>query len=674
MATTKNRRLSLRALGGRLGDQWERDRRETLFLMGAILMTMLAQLPHLPWWTSAGFLLLFIWRLGLILSGRALPGTAVRLVAAIAATAAVYAHYHTLIGRDAGVALLTMFLGLKMMEMRARRDLFVVLFICFFLLLTTFFHSQSILTSVSCLAAVLSLVATMVTMQFGEREFSISRRFKLAALITLQAVPIAVALFVLFPRLDAPLWGLQNESRGARTGMSDSMSPGNIAQLSKSEEVAFRVLFATPRPRESQLYWRGPVFGDFDGRTWRQLSKPIVPPPRIEIQTTEKAAKVRYALTLEPTNRQWLFALDAPLRVEHLPQQLVLLGPDMEAVMREPIVERIRFEAQAVLDYSLGMNETATTLRNWLTLPPGFNPKTLALAIDWRAQENEPSKLVSKALTMFNQEPYRYTLNAPLLGKDTADDFLFNTRAGFCEHYASAFVVLMRALDIPARVVTGYQGGELTSVDGYWVVRQADAHAWAEVWLAGRGWVRIDPVNAVAPQRIERGSASVRNSADFELESGPQALLRTWKLNVDALSNAWNQWVLSYDNNKQQQLIGKLGLSNDNWRDMAGLLAGVLTLLIGGAALTTLHPSRPKNPIERWYDEFCERLGAVGLARAPHETTAKFIERVSFGLDAQQLTDARRIMALYNSLRYASDGSDSQAVRQLRTMVSRFKP
>jgi protein-glutamine gamma-glutamyltransferase len=672
MAGTLSKRLSLRAIGGRMGDQWERDRRETLFLMGAILMTMLAQLPHLPWWTSAGFMLLFIWRLGLVLSGRALPGAAVRLVAAVAATAAVYAHYHTLIGRDAGVALLTMFLGLKMMEMRARRDLFVVLFICFFLLLTTFFNSQSLLTSGVCMAAVVTLIATMVTMQFGQHELAIARRFKLAAVMLVQAVPIAIALFVLFPRLNAPLWGLPNESHAARTGMSDSMAPGNIAQLSKSSEVAFRVLFTTPRPRESQLYWRGPVLGDFDGRTWRPLSNPLVKPPRAQFQFDGAAKQVKYALTVEPSNQQWLFALDAPVKVDKLAPQLVQLGSAMELLAREPIVERVRYEAESVLDYSLGLNESELTLRNWLALPAGFNPQTLGLASKWREQTDDPQTMVTKALKLFNEEPFHYTLNAPLLGKHSVDDFLFKTRAGFCEHYASSFVMLMRALDVPARVVTGYQGGQLNPVDNYWVVRQADAHAWAEVWIAKRGWVRVDPVAAVAPQRIENGSMD--GLADFATDAGPEAWIQSWKLNIDALTNAWNQWVLSYDNNKQQQLIGKLGLSNDNWRDMAGLLAGVLTLLIGAAALITLHPRRPKNPIERWYDEFCERLGAVGLARAPHESAAMFIERVSLGLDATQLTDARRIMAIYNALRYASDGSDLAAIRTLRTLVSRFRP
>lgn len=677
MSTTARPRglqYSLRVLGGRLGEQWERDRRDTLFLMGSIILTVATHFPHLPLWTTAAFLVFFLWRLGLVLSGRAMPPASVRWIAAIACTAGVYAQFDTLLGRDPGVMLLALFLGLKLMEMRARRDLFVVLFLCFFLLLTTFFYSQTPLTAVMAVAAVTMLVTTMLTMQFGQREVAIPARIGAAGVLLLQAVPIAAALFVLFPRVQGPLWGLPEEGHTARTGLSESMEPGNIAKLSKSDEVAFRVRFESARPAESKMYWRGPVLGSFDGRTWRQLAKPIVPLPRIEVRTAENANRVRYALTLEPTNRPWLLALEAPLRIDGLPPGMVALGNDMQLVSRETMAGRVRYEVSSVLDYELGLNETELSLRNWLSLPEGFNPKTLEMAQAWRNETQEPAALLRRAMTMFNREPFVYTLEPPLLGRNSVDDFLFSTRSGFCEHYANALVVLMRALDIPARVVTGYQGGELNPVDNYWVVRQADAHAWAEVWLAGRGWVRVDPVTAVAPERIDRGARALREFDDLEQSDGRRSWTKMLRLNLDALSNAWNQWFLSYDSNRQQNLLAWLGFSFNDWREMAALLAGTLTLLVGIAALVTLRPNVSRDPIERSYRDFCERLAAVGLVRAPHETADRYIERVAPGLDPGQLLAARHIVGQYNALRYGTDGTDTAAIQNLRQLIQQFKP
>lgn len=665
---------SWRALGGRLGEQWERDRRDTLFLMGSIILTAATHFPHLPWWATVAFLLFFFWRLGLVLSGRAMPPSLVRWVAAIACTAGVYAHYDTLLGRDPGVVLLALFLGLKLMEMRARRDLYVVLFLCFFLLLTTFFYSQTPLTAVLCSAAVLMLVATMVTMQFGLKEAPISDRVKTASQLLMQAVPIAAALFILFPRIQAPLWGLPDDAYGAKTGLSDSMEPGNIARLAKSDQVAFRVLFQDPRPASAKMYWRGPVLGDFDGRTWRPVAMPKAAFPQLEIRVKESEQKLRYSLTLEPNNRTWLMALEAPLKVDGLSAGLAQLNPDLQLVSRETLAGRIRYDLESVLNFEFGLNETPQSLQNWLGLPADFNPKTLALAHEWRAQTNDPAALVGKAMTLFGQAPFRYTLDAPLLGRNSVDDFLFRTRSGFCEHYANALVVLMRAMRIPARVVTGYQGGELNPVDNYWVVRQADAHAWAEVWLPNRGWVRVDPVTAIAPERIDRGSGGGREYGAAGDVADASDWLKSLRLNADALSNAWNQWILSYDSNKQQKLMSRFGFSFTDWREMAALLAGALTVLIGIAALMTLRPKLPRDPVDRWYREFCDRLSAVGLVRAPHETADRYLERISPGLDGPQLRAARTIVGLYNSLRYGSEGSDAQAIGLLRRQVTEFKP
>jgi transglutaminase-like putative cysteine protease len=595
-------------------------------------------------------------------------------VASLACAAAVFAHYGTLLGREPGVALLVLFLGLKLMEMRARRDLFVVIFLCFFLLLTAFFHSQSMLTGALTALAVLALLAAMLTMQFGEREQPVARRFRTAGTLLLQAMPIAVLLFLLFPRVQGPLWGLPDDARSGGTGLSESMSPGQISNLTQSEAIAFRVLFEDDAPPPAGMYWRGPVFGEFDGRTWKPLGRTGAPLPLASVQG-DPASTLRYTVTLEPNDRPWLFALEAPVRVDQLPSGGALLMPDMLLMSRVPVTQRLRYRLESQTDYRFGLNETPESLRNWLRLPEGFNPRTRELARRWREEASPadaPQAHLQRALAMFGSPPFRYTLRPPLLGRDGVDEFLFESRAGFCEHYAGALVVLMRELGIPARVVTGYQGAERNPVDGYWVVRQADAHAWAEVWLEGRGWVRVDPTAAIAPERIERGSRAFRPAGQVAGLDLP--LLDSLRFNFEALGNAWSQWVLSYDHARQRRLLERLGFDLD-WQGLIGLLAAGLALLIGGVALLTLHPRRAKDPVERCYAEFCQRLAAAGVDRAPHETSHRLLERAERSLPPEAAERARAIVALYNLLRYGSDApARGERVRHLRSLVHAFRP
>jgi len=589
-------RLSLRALGGRLGAQWERERRDTLFLMLPVFVAVLPHFGWMPWWVGAGFVLLFAWRLGLLFSGRWLPRASVRWAGAIAAAAAVWAHYDTLVGREPGVALLILFLGLKLMEMRARRDLFVVIFLSLFLLLAAFLHSQSIGTAAVVGLALAGLLAAMLTMQYQRQEAPIRQRLKTVGILLLQALPVAAVLFVLFPRPAGTLWGMQSDTQRASTGLSDSMTPGAISDLGESTAVAFRVQFEGETPPTAQLYWRGPVFGDFDGATWRALKRPIVPQPAPQVRFS-RDVRIAYAITQEPSSRPWMFPLEMPIEIEPPPGLRVSLTADLQLVASAPLDARARYRAESSTQWQAGLNETRNSLQNWLELPAGFNPRTLALAAQWRAetlaadsvggrtpQRGEVDlRLIERALAMFRQQPFRYTLQPPLLGRHSVDDFLFETRSGFCEHYAGAFVVLMRALDVPARIVTGYQGGERNPVDGWWLVRQADAHAWAEVWLDGRGWTRVDPTAAVAPERIERG---VRLEPGFAGVPGldlAKPLLATLRFRFDALANAWNQWLLSYDRGRQARLLERLGLTADDWRAIAGLLALSLTAIVGAS-------------------------------------------------------------------------------------------
>ncbi len=670
--------FSMRVMGGTLGGVWERERRDTLFLLGAIALAVAPQLFYLPLWCAAGFCVLFLWRTGLVFSGRPLPGRLMSLAAAAACTAGVLAQYGTLFGREAGVALLVLFLGLKLMEIRARRDHFVVVFLCFFVLVTGFFESQSIFSAAASLLAVVGLLATLLTMQFGQREVSLRRRLTTVGVILLQALPLAAALFVLFPRINGPLWGLPSDAHSGSTGMSDTMSPGQISDLANNDDVAFRVQFEGRAPAQSQMYWRGPTLGHFDGKVWRAVRADIGPRPAAQATLPEGGTALHYRTTLEPHSGRWLFALDVPASVPNASDLAVSVSPDFDMLAADPLTTRTRFNASARLDASIGLNETPLSLQNWLQLPPGYHRRTLELASRWRNEETDNGALVKRALSMFREADFRYTLTPPLLEDNSVDRFLFETRAGFCEHYASAFVVLMRALDIPARVVTGYQGGEANPADDYWIVRQSDAHAWAEVWLAGKGWVRIDPTNSVAPERIEKGSAALNRQRGIANDGLPSladlALYRQLRFSIDAFSHGWNQWVLSYDRSRQKSLLSSIGLDSTQPQEIAAALGVVLALVIAGVALTTLRPQIKRDAVESAYDIFCARVAAIGAPRLQAETASRYLERIDPLLEPDDADLAREIVQTYSQLRYDPDTSSPERVRDLQRLVKAFKP
>ena len=670
--------FSMRVMGGTLGGVWERDRRDTLFLLGAIALAIGPQLFNLPLWCAAGFAVLFLWRTGLLFSGRPLPGKALSIAAAAACTAGVLAQYGTLFGREAGVALLVLFLGLKLMEMRARRDHFIVIFLSFFVLVTGFFESQSIFAAALSLIAVTGLLTALLTMQFGQREVSLRQRLTTVGVMLLQALPLAAALFVLFPRINGPLWGLPSDAHSGSTGMSDTMSPGQISELANNDDVAFRVQFEGRAPAQSQMYWRGPTLGHFDGKVWRAVRADIGPRPAPQATLPEDGTALRYQTTLEPHSGRWLFALDVPASLPSAPGLAVAASPDFDMLAADPVSTRTRFDATARLDASIGLNENPLSLQNWVQLPPGHHRRTLELASRWRNEEADNNALVKRALSMFHDADFRYTLNPPLLEDNPVDRFLFETRAGFCEHYASAFVVLMRALDIPARVVTGYQGGEANPADNYWIVRQSDAHAWAEVWLEGKGWVRIDPTNAVAPERIEKGSSALNRQRGLGRDGLPSLadldLYRQLRFSIDAFSHGWNQWVLTYDRSRQQSLLGSIGLDSTQPQEIAAALGVVLALAIAGVALTTLRPQVKRDEVELAYDLFCARVAAIGAPRLQAETASRYLERIDPLLEPDDADLAREIVETYSQLRYDPDTSSPKRVRDLQRLVKTFKP
>ena len=653
-----------------------RDKAHMLMLLGACLLVLLPHLLHVSGTIAGGVLGLMGWRGWIVFSGRRLPPRWLLMPVALAAMAGIWSSFHTFFGRDAGVAMLTFLLVLKLLEMHARRDMFVVLYLSFFLLLTSFFYSQTIGTAVLMTCALVALLTAHIGFQYAGVVPPLKRRVRLPLTIVSLALPLMLVLFFLFPRIQGPLWGLPGDANSGRSGLSESMSPGTISDLALSDDIAFRAKFIDPVPPQPQLYWRAAVLGHYDGRSWTANAARSLPAEAIQI--ARGSAPTRYDITMEPTGRHWLYALDVPLIAPSVPGQRITRSNTFELLTRQPISERLRYEVASWPSASLQTTADPNDIDEALQRPVGFNPATTAFAQQLLQQSSDSTTLIDLVLHYFRHEPFRYTLEPPLLGRDSVDDFLFTTRAGFCEHYAGAFVFLMRELGIPARVVTGYQGGALNPVDGYFEVRQSDAHAWAEVWLEQRGWVRIDPTAAVAPDRIEHtvGLRKPRGLLGGLIGFTPSqgAWLPLLRLNLDALANSWNQWVLGYSPTRQKSLIGSLGFGDVDWTTLTLLMFGCGSAVMALTMIPLLLRRTPMAPIDRIYLRFCNRMARHGLVRGLDEGPRALRDRIARD---NRLVTAKKNAAVgflerYEALQYGTvlTPANNTALTQLKALLA----
>jgi len=636
----------------------------TYGLLLSILMVIAPHAEHLPIWVSSLGAGLLLWRAWLAYTGKPLPKRWLLMLVTFAGTGGIAFEFHTLFGREAGVTLLMLLATLKLMELRKARDAMVLVYLACFIIITNFFYSQSIPTALYLLATLMVIVTTWVHLQ--AQSIALKPRLRIAAVLLLQALPLTLILFILFPRVQGPLWGLPQDAY-ASTGLDDRMSPGSLSRLSLSEAVAFRVTYNDKPPRRDQMYWRGPVLWYFDGRTWT----PGITLPTIAPKFTGLDQAIDYVVTLEPHNKHWLFALDVPEKLS-VPATLT---NDFQVLNKEPVHARLRYAARSNLVYHANLQESERQLQRALQLPKGFNPRAQQLAAEWRAGNKDAAAIVNTALTYFYQQGFVYTLEPPPLGANTVDDFLFTSKRGFCEHYASAFVFLMRAANIPARVVTGYLGGEFNDVGNYYIVRQSDAHAWAEVWLAGQGWVRVDPTGAIAPDRVQRGlSAALSDNAALPfMERNPPQWMRDLRFNLDTLANQWNQWVLGYDTERQFAFLTRLGMESITWQKMALNMASGLGLVIALFALFMLRHLYTRQPdrVQAAWLKLCRKLADAGLPRATHEGAQDYAARVAAA--RPELAEAiRDLAARYTALRYGTH-NDEHAQREFLQRAAALK-
>jgi transglutaminase-like putative cysteine protease len=512
-------------------------------------------------------------------------------------------------------------------------------------------------------------------MNLPQREPSLSAKVSLAGRMMLLAGPLTVAIFLFFPRVEGPLWGMPADAYSGRAGLSEVMAPGSFEKLVQSDTLAFEVEFEGAPPAPNQRYWRGPVLGTYDGTTWRPLvpvGQPVFEPLQLE---GDEPSAVRYTVTLEPTNRSALYLLDAPADIPRLRGLSANLKPDLEVTLASPVRERVRFDARSYTRYRYGLNAGVLEREEWLELPAGLNPRTHAFAARLRREETDDHKLIQRVLNYIRTENFVYSTTAPLLGRNAVDEFLFQTRRGFCEHYASAFVVLMRAVDIPARVVTGYQGGDLNPINGYMTIRQKDAHAWAEVWLADTGWTRVDPTAAVAPERILLGSEeSLGRQAGFgaAFRGMGGSWMRWARYNFEAINNYWNQWVLAYSDDAQKSMFARLGMPDIDWGTLTIALIASCGLILAAVGGQITLQRRRTEPALLLYARLCarlERLGGKLPARRPDEGPRDYVSRIAPHLEPADRARAEQALALYEQLRYAQAQPSAEGLAALRACI-----
>lgn len=645
-------------------------RNSLAWLLIAQLVVLVPHLPRLPWWLAGLWLGCALWRVQIQRTRWGYPGRLLRVGGLLLTGVAVFVTQGTLIGLDATVMLLLLLFMLKLLEMRSPRDALVVIYLGFFIVATAFLFDQGIPLALYQCFCVLVLVAALVGLQQSPARNDPAAALRRAGGMLLQALPLMLVLFLFFPRL-APLWSVNLPSSTARTGLSESMSPADIANLAQSPELAFRVQFDGPAPPAATLYWRAMTMSRFDGRAWsqdRRLEQRVAP----SLETVGEP--LSYEVIAEPSGRNWLYSLRGSS--SDTPQVRRLADGTLWAA--SPLSSTFAYNATAYSDSQLqpeGLSPSEQARE--LQLPASGDPRTREWAQRLRAQYRGDAELIQAVLRHFADQPYYYTLQPPPLGQHANDEFLFDSRRGFCEHYAGAMAFVLRAAGIPARVVTGYQGGELNPRGGYLLIHQFDAHAWVEAWLPGSGWTFFDPTFQVAPTRIERGlEEAMRDEGSFLAESPLSGAryrgvswLNSLRLGWDDLNYQWQRRVLNFRSEEQLALFRRW-LGTADWQRVGAIVLGLVFSLMALQALIWLRPRRlTGTPAQRAWQRLDRRLQTLGLGALAGEGPRDWQRRISRALPSQEAALAA-FFDCFVAQQYAGDAADSAALRvQLRQLL-----
>lgn len=641
-------------------------------------LLLLPHIPHIPSWVIAVYVVAFAWRVQAFRGRVELPGRWLKVALSGAAAGGIVLSFGSLLGMEPMVAFLLTAFALKLTEMRSRKDAYVVVFLGYFVCLTAFLFSQGLLMVLYGLLVVWVLTTALISVHRPMARARDTRSMRLAGVMMLQAAPLMLVLFFLFPRI-GPLWNVPLKSHTAKTGMSDMLFPGDVSNLSQSDEVAFRAQFDGDVPPPEELYWRGVVMSHLDDTVWRGLKYFEIPSALRREPAVELAGdSLSYRIIMEATQQNWLYSL----RYARAEKPRLLSLPDFRLYSPATVEYKLQYQVRSWPDALLEPELNPWRRRAETQLPAGNNPRARALAEDLYRAAGNPEGFVRSALTYFRQQPFFYTLQPPLLGdSDVMDRFLFDTRRGFCEHYAYAFAVMARSVGIPTRVIGGYQGGEINPVNGTVIVHQFDAHAWNEVWLAGRGWVRVDPTAAVAPNRILYGlEEAVAGEGSF-LSSSPWSPLRyrgiNWinslRLQYDALTYRWQSWVTGFDGTVQLDLLRRVLGEVTPSRSVVLLLGtGLATMGVVSWFLLRDRRRRRRSVFEEELVHFRDTIHRRGLEPLPGETPAQLAERAA----ERWPKDAEQIRALYRAhaaLVYGQSGGGPDAARTVRELRRRLR-
>lgn len=651
--------------------------RRALFWL--LLAQFFALIPHVlisPRWVPLVWLLVVFWRWKIFAHQWHYPGRFIKALLLIICCTGLLFSFGGNVGTSGMVTLLLTGFILKLLEMKRHRDGLLLCFLGYLVVATQFLFFSTIFAAVYGLFCLLLLSYALLLLSVQGTSSVIGLWRTLAAPVV-QALFLMLLLFLFFPRF-SPFWAVPVDGGRAKTGMSDSMSPGAFGELMRSSAPAFRVAFEGATPEVSAMYWRGLVFAAFDGKRWtlapgqRDISQLRWDRPAAQMYLapiTSRAEPVSYRVIFEPSEQPWLFVLGA---IDQWSDG-VGVNPDLNLRWRRPISQRIQYSASSHLRYSVPSRALLPVLRDqYLHYPLSSNVQTLALAKKWRAESDSEQAYIDKVLAYFASD-FFYTLRPGVLGENPVDDFLWNTKAGFCEHFASAFALLMRAADIPARVATGYLGGEYNAVDNYWLVRQRDAHAWVEIWQEGEGWILIDPTASVAPERIEQGIDFSLDEADRQLLgnmfSRNIVLFNHLRLKIDALNYQWSRWVLNYDRDSQQHFFERWR-EWINWQLTGALLVGLTVLLLAFFQLRLFLQYKQRDKVDVLYQLFMKKIqAATGLKIQAGETSGQFALRIA-SQHRELGVPIKTITALYERIKY---GEERALLPDLEQKVNQFR-
>ncbi|WP_462383276.1 transglutaminase TgpA family protein [Pseudomonas sp. Marseille-QA0892] len=641
------------------------------WLLVAQFLVILPHLAYLPLWVSLLWVGCAIWRIQMYRMRARYPNGWIKAFLMGGTIAGVYLSRGGLVGLDAAVVLLISAFVLKLVEMKSRRDALVVIYLGFFAVLTRYLFDSEIATAAISLLPTIALLSALVGLQHSGFSGRIKGPLKLSLTLLAQAVPLMLVLFLFFPRL-GPLWSLPQPSNKGVTGLSDSMAPGEIAELSQSGELAFRANFETPPPHRSKLYWRALTLDQFDGRRWSRTPSDMASPPPV---WEREGLAIHYNVIMERSAKPWLFVLDvaAPESSDGR------LFEDFRVEHPRPVDRTLLYRMTSWPSGVMEPDQASRAVVRSTHLPTEGEPRARSWASQLRAQYSDDNALVDAVLRHFREQPYVYTLRPPVLERNAIDGFLFDTRRGFCEHYAGATAFVLRAAGIPARVVVGYQGGEFNQAAGYVQVRQFDAHAWVEFWTDASGWKRIDPTFQVAPERIERGlEDAVANERSF-LENTPFSPLHyrhlgwmnTLRMEWDAVNYGWQRWVLGYQAEQQNHFLQRLTGERDTLTLIIVAAAG-LALMFAGLCIVVLKPWRRRLPAEqRAFESYERMLRRHGVVRLASEGPRTFADRAARELPAAAAPI--RLFALAYEQRHYNDPQAQGEPESLITLLKEMR-